>query len=114
MSQLILLALTLGSLGVIVFIVYRKLPKLRELSAQELQGQETPIARARAIVSSRVNSQKITRMALTQARSLAEKTEAQTGEWLERLQKNTQARKGEFTQSYWEQLRKKARVRKKK
>jgi len=100
------------SLGGIVFILWRKIPLLVELSDPPVGGGEMITRKVKNIVS----SQKIKSIAtknldktLSTARTLASKTEHQTGEWLNQLQKKSESRREEFSESYWDQLRKRGK-----
>jgi hypothetical protein len=112
-GQIINLLIVFVSFAGIVFILWRRMPLLLEFPA----GSEGNI---RDLVSGRakdlVSSQKIKLVAsknldktLSKARTIASKTEVQTGEWLERLRRKPEERKEEFSKSYWEQLRRKPR-----
>jgi len=104
MGQFINLLLALGSLAGIVFILYRKIPLLLELSAEKQESAKKSVV---SRLKSRIQ-EKVLDTTLSKARSLASKTEAQTAQWLERLRKKSEQRKEEFHDSYWQQLRKKA------
>jgi len=113
MGQIVNLLIIFVSLAGIVFILWRKVSLLLELSI-EGQGSVRDLVSMRA--KGLVSSEKIKQVAsknldktLSKARSLASRTEVQTGEWLERLRKKSEERKEEFSESYWEQLRKKPR-----
>lgn len=109
MGQLTNLLIVLASLGGIAFILYRKIPLLLDLAADPPAGGGKEVKQS---VVSRVKSQvrgKILDTALSKARVLASKTEAQTAEWLERLRKKSDQHKEEFQESYWDQLRKKSK-----
>ncbi len=107
MGQFINLLITLGSLGGIAFILYRKIPLLLNLPPDPPAAREG----AKQSVVSRLAGQvqeKILDTTLSKARALASKTETQTSEWLDRLRKKSEQKKEEFQESYWEQLRKKS------
>lgn len=108
MGQLINLLIVLGSLGGIVFILYRKIPVLIELPSEGLKMGGVMRQGVRKVVSSqKVRREKMLDSTLSKARSLASKTETHTSEWLERLREKSKGHKEEFTESYWERLRKK-------
>jgi hypothetical protein len=105
--------------GGIVFILWRKIPLLLELSDSPAGGSES----AREVMARQakrmVSSQKLKAAAaenfdktFSRARTLASKTERHTGEWLNRLRKKQKEHKEEFTESYWDQLRKRSKSKK--
>jgi hypothetical protein len=99
----ITLALFLGSLAGIVFIIHRKIPLLLMLPQQG----ETRDLRSIVVSSARgLAADKVLQKALTKTRTAALKTETRTGEWLEKLRSRSNERKEEFSQSYWDQFRK--------
>ncbi len=109
MGQFINLLIVLGSLGGIAFILYRKIPLLLDLATDPPAGGKEEVKQS---VVHRVRSQvqeKILDTALSKARTLASKTEVQTAEWLTSLRKKSEQHKGEFQESYWDQLRKKSK-----
>ena len=113
MNQIILLLIFLASLAGVIFIVYRRIPSLLELSAEgeEVQFRKIVVSSARNLVNSRrvraLASEKILQKALSKTRLMAMKTENQTGEWLEKLRQRPEERKAKFTDSYWDQFKKK-------
>ena len=113
MGQFITLAITLGSLAGIVFIVYRKIPLLLELSEKkEGEAFRFQSGQAKQSVLNRIKSrmqEKVLDTTLSKARMLASKTETQTGAWLERLRKKSDQHKDDFQESYWDQFRKKSK-----
>ena len=103
MEQLINLLIALGSLGGIAFILYRKIPLLLNLPPEKTEEvKQSVVGLLKAAVQ-----EKILDTTLAKARNLASKTEARTGEWLEKLRKKSEQRKEEFGESYGDQLRKK-------
>ena len=104
MGQFINLLIALGSLGGIAFILYRKIPLLLELTSEKTKEQSSIVSLMKAAAT-----EKILDKTLAKARTLASKTEARTGEWLEKLRKKSDQRKEEFGESYWDQLRKKSK-----
>lgn len=109
MGLLITFFIALASFAGIVFIVWRKIPLLRELPEDGESVGEFATNSAKTIVSSQrlrdVASKNFDRT-MGKARQFASKTEFQTGEVLNRFRKQSQERKGDFEQSYWDQLRK--------
>ena len=104
MGQFINLLITLGSLGGIAFILYRKIPLLLNLPAERTkEAKQSLVSFVKAAAQ-----EKVLDKTLAKARTLASKAEAQTGEWLEKLRKKSKEREKEFEESYWEQLRKKS------
>ena len=106
MGQFINLLIVLGSLGGIAFILYRKIPLLLDLSVERPEEtKQSMVSRVKTAAQ-----EKILDKTLASARALASKTEARTGEWLEKLRKKSEQRKEEFGESYWDQLRKKSKA----
>lgn len=108
MGQLINLFIVLGSFIALVFILYRKIPLLLELSSEEIKMRDVIKQGIRKVASSqKIRRDRVLHSTLVKARSLASKTETHTSEWLEKLRKKSETHKEDFTESYWEQLRKK-------
>lgn len=108
MGQFLNLLLVLGSLGGIGYIVYRKIPLLTALPPNGEQSEDLANEENRkSAITQKISPEKILGTALLKARNLAAKTETQTAQWLERFSKNSDERKEEFRQSYWDRLRKK-------
>ena len=112
MSILITLAIFLGSLAGIIAIMYRKIPLLLELSSKGDIGIGEFVKKGAQNVAvpeklKSIAATKILQKALLKTRQLAIKTENQTGRWLENLRQSSQERKSKFTESYWEQFKKK-------
>lgn len=106
MGQFINLFIILGSFLGIAFILYRKIPLLLALPVDPPAGGEGVKQSVVSLVKAAVQ-EKILEKTFLRARTLASKTEARTGEWLEKLRKKSEQRKEEFEESYWEQLQKK-------
>ncbi|MBI2098542.1 MAG: hypothetical protein HYT49_02690 [Candidatus Wildermuthbacteria bacterium] len=110
---LILLLIALGSLGGIVFILYRKIPALLELNQEEVHMRDLVKEGIKKIgVSQKIKPEEIVRGTLSKARTIVSRTKAQKTEWLEKLREKTDQRKEGFSESYWDQLRKKTRRKK--
>ncbi|MEK7510219.1 MAG: hypothetical protein AAB567_01525 [Patescibacteria group bacterium] len=110
----------LGSLVGILVILYRKVPVLLQLppDGAGLKIQDFVPGMIRKIAKSerwkKIALEKVLQKILSKARVLALKTENRTGEWLEKLRQRSQERKTRFTESYWEQFKKKAKIKKEK
>ena len=114
MSETINLFILLGSFAGIIAILYRKISLLRELPSQGGRGglREFVVGNVKNVVKSErlqtVSPERILHKALSKIRVLAMKTENQTGEWLKELRQRSQERKTKFSESYFEQFKKKA------
>jgi hypothetical protein len=107
--------IALTTFGGTLFMLWRKIPLLLELSEEPESIRALMAKKAKTIVS----SQKLKTAAaenfdktFSKARTLASKTERHTGELLVRLRKNQKDHKEEFTESYWDQLRKRGKKKK--
>jgi len=110
---LILLFVALGSLGGIVFILYRKIPALLALNQEEIRMRDFVRQGIKKIpVLQKIKPEEILRGTLAKARTIASQTKIQKTEWLGKLRKKTEQHKEEFSESYWDQLRKKTKRKK--
>ena len=110
MGQVINLLIVLGSLGGIIFILYRKIPLLLALPQEQVKMGNFIKEGIQKITSSQTfKPEKIIDTTLSKARTLVSKTETQTTQWLEKLRKKSDQHKEKFSESYWDRLRKKKR-----
>lgn len=108
MNQLIAALVMLASLGGIVFLLWRKIPRLLELPERaRTAGSETGKDVGGVVRLQPAKPRKLLVATLTKTRSLASKTEVQASKLLEKLRAQSEARKEEFKESYWDRLRKK-------
>ncbi|OHA65080.1 MAG: hypothetical protein A2940_00305 [Candidatus Wildermuthbacteria bacterium RIFCSPLOWO2_01_FULL_48_29] len=112
-QSLIFLLIALGSLGGIVFILYRKIPALLVLNQEEMRMRDFVRQGIKKIpVLQKIKPEEILRGTFMKVRTIASQTKIQKTEWLEKLREKTDQRKEGFSESYWDQLRKKTRRKK--
>ncbi len=110
MEQFILLLIALASLGGIVFILYRKVPLLLALPPAERSAAGAVGQRIKKIVRfQRIGSGKLLDGAVSKMRGIVLRTEDKAADWAEKLRKQSDERKEEFQESYWEKLRRKSK-----
>ncbi|HEX9722499.1 MAG TPA: hypothetical protein VGA53_04525 [Candidatus Paceibacterota bacterium] len=116
MSLTIHFLIVVASLAGIVFIVWRKIPLLKELPEEGVASMQDALAQeTKKVVSSQkeklLRSEQFAKT-LSRAKTLASATEKRTAELMGKLQKKQEERKEEFTESYWDQLRKRTKRKK--
>ncbi len=111
MENLIALFISIVSGAGVGIIIRKKIPLLLAIPRKSEAGlgdlwmqSIAKIKESRAFPS--LMPEKILQKTLSKTQVLAMKTEVRTGEWLQQLRKRAQERKEKFTQTYWDQFRK--------
>lgn len=114
MLQITLLIVCIASFAGILFLIGKKIPLLLSFATDNEENFISFVEQGakKITISGKKGaelSQKTFEKALLKTRAIAARTEMQTGEWLERLQAKSKARKEGFASTYWDKIKKESR-----